>query len=640
MPEARTKPAARKPNGNGSKPPAKPQPTSKPAEPTSEVPYPEVEILCCWAKGVDGGIGPLTAAQMRAILGWETERDYCQRLLKEGKITVPEEGKFRDEDWEVMRLKNRAGERVVCWKCTANRPFDAAIAEEYVQDILTKNWAGPTSMPGETINGETIIIGKSGQSVSCQKRGVALIWAEEDWHADEKWRQFWPDGPPVMDALVVRGVSESPKVLKTVDNVQPRSLMDVFYTSDEFAGKQPVDRRELSKYMAAAVDFLWRRTGAGKSAMSPKQTHSASIEFAHRHGRLKRMVKHVWEENKERAISKLKLSPGKLAALAYLMGCSKTPPGSGYAERRDEAVLDFSLQDRAEEFVVMLAQLAGRDSKPLRDALADAVGENVTEDAPERRQMAVLALAWHRFRQDHPVRPEDLKLTYVKDVNGITRLESNELHNLGGIDVGLAKCKLPDEEPSEAEIEEEKRRLRAEQARKAAERAAGKGGGDKAGVGTPAAMIKEQIDAVRAKHPGRLLLFKAGEWWRAWENNAHVCARVLDGPPWAKVKRLPSGLDCLTVPHADLEASLKKLFAKGYKVALCNFPDGAEPTVEHRDDPDAKPAPASAAKPKPQVAPKPAAPADHPTADVNGTPLQTTANPRPRKGPQPLRGGL
>lgn len=649
-----------------------------------ELPFPDLEVLHCWAEGVDGGIGPITEEQMKEILGWETEGEYRKRKMDEDDSLLAEQAVFTDEDWGRMSLKNRAGEKVVCWNCRNNRELDMAQTKEYIQDILRGNWAGPTPMPGTTINGETIIIGKSGQTISCQKRGVALVLACEDWRRNPESYPAWPDGPPVMDALVVRGVSEDPRVIRTVDNVQPRDLYDVFYSSDEFEGESPAAKRLLSNMMAKAVDVLWERTRAGDA--KGKQTHSESIEFDKAHPKLKKLVRHVFEENKDNTISVLRVSPGMVAAMTYLMASSTTDIDGGYLEERNEKKLKFDFEAKAKLFVTeWLAKTSGKNAIVLRKAFALAAGDD-QPDSSSRRQIAILAKAWHIYREGGQLSPKEddqevpieckeggqLYLEYQVGPDGIKHLKPDPLHSVGGVDQGIGKYWNPPEpEPTEEEKAAIAARKKAEAARKDAERLA-------AGKGDTAAgeALKKQLAELHDVHPGRILLFHVGEHYSIWEANAHVAARVLDGPSWAKAKKQKNGLDGVKVPAADLDASVKKLWAGGYKVAVVEVGEGGKSEVKVIDDPNppkpkiepakpkASPVKQGAPKTAPKAAPKPAkaeangdkddAPwgrgpdgrpnidryhdADgKPIADVNGTPLQTTVKKRP---PVPLKGGL
>src|SRR6266404_8701122 len=110
----------------------------------------------------------------------------------------------------VLKLTDLEGKVVCCWNNTTNRPFDRDRALGYAQDMLDGNWSDSVNggkvklkdaegndveLPEITMNGESIILSRSGRCVSIQHRGVGLIWAEQQRHGAraEQLQRDWPE---------------------------------------------------------------------------------------------------------------------------------------------------------------------------------------------------------------------------------------------------------------------------------------------------------------------------------------------------------------------------------------------------------------------------------------------------------------
>lgn len=378
--------------------------------------------------------GPLDATWWKRVLKWETESQYQERKVKEeierGNVNAKKEH-FLFGDGVVVELpdgtkyvhpvhcRNVAGEKVVCWANANNRPFDEGWCEQLIHTILYGQWAGPFTVPGETVNCETVRISRYGRTISGQHEGTACILADEHLKKqraagndspDKPLYPAWKGRPSVfIETIVCKGCSEDPRVLMTVDYVKPRTAADVFYTSDTFKDANPVQRKELCRNLANALDLTWTRTGA-----KGYRTHPEVVGFLDRHNRLLRAVEHIYANNDKRQLSQLRLQPGTCSALMYLMGCSATPTddparfdANAYrnSEPPTEKDLDWSLWDKAEDFWTLLA--TGDDFQQVRDALAYLL-DSSTDDPTNQGQggrgpekLAILAKAWERWR-DHP----------------------------------------------------------------------------------------------------------------------------------------------------------------------------------------------------------------------------------------------
>lgn len=374
--------------------------------------------------------GPLTVEEMKDILGWETESQYKERKVREdtakGKENCKPEHYIYGEDYHC---KNLAGEKVRCTNNLNNRPFDEKWSEDLEHTVLAGQWAGPHTIPGETVNGETIRISRYGRVISGQHQMTGAIKADEKLQRDRANGMDTPEAPKYpawvghehvfIETIVVTGMSEDPRVLMTVDYVKPRSVADVFYTSSVFKDASRQDRQELCRILERACDFLWTRTDA-----RGYRTHLEIVGFLERHPRLLDCVLHLFKLNRAtkvggRKISNLRLSPGQCAALMYIMGSAgeKTDgdeyrnmdPAPSEKNERGRDALDWSYWDRAESF---WTNLVGAGPNPtLFMQVRIALGQLVTSSVDSEdnlgmggrlgEKLAILAKAWERWK-DHP----------------------------------------------------------------------------------------------------------------------------------------------------------------------------------------------------------------------------------------------
>lgn len=365
--------------------------------------------------------GPMNAETMKSILGW--------REAAPG---------------ETPLLKDRKGKAIVCDHNTKNRPLDLATAEAYCQDVLNRNWADSAMGPGCTTNGEPVILSRYGEVVSGQHRGVGLILAAQRWDEEEHWRDEWPDGPPTIETVVTVGVSEDPRVIRTIDNVQERTLEDVLWTGPLFRGLKPAARKAAVAAVNYGVRFLWHRTGADADAYSPRRTHSESLDFIDRHPTLLDCVRWCATENESGKLSKF-LTPGTAAGLMYLMAATDSD-GDAYrdAEPRGEAGADLGKLDDAQAFFSLLIN-NGPEFKVLRNAkVTDKVdyGDGVVKDvevylvhkdAPLALRLATLITAWHQFRTTGKLTAAGV-MPLLRVENGVHVLDG--VPTCGGLDVG------------------------------------------------------------------------------------------------------------------------------------------------------------------------------------------------------------
>lgn len=82
--------------------------------------------------------------------------------------------------------------------------------------------------------------------------------------------------------------------------------------------------------------------------------------------------------------------------------------------------------------------------------------------------------------------------------------------------------------------------------------------------------IRRQYLEIKAKHKGELLLFRLGDFYEAFDDDARVLAKeleiVLTSKPMGKDLRVPLA----GIPHHSLERHLATLISRGHRVAICD----------------------------------------------------------------------
>lgn len=372
----------------------------------------------------------LTAAQAKELIGWESEDDATERAAsKLADASKMKPVKFGD----AYVLKDNYDKKVKLWNNPKNRVFDMATAKTWESEILNPGVDGQ-GQPTRTrwrVNGETLIIGRTGITISAQHRLCGLILAAQEWalHPDR-----WPnwDAEPTLDCIIVFGIDEADNVVNTIDTGKPRSLTDVIYRSELFADVEDSDREKAAGILAYACKRLGNRVGSWVGSFAPKRTHTESIEYIQRHLRLLDAVKHIQEENgKKGAINKY-LPTGNSAAMLYLMGCCASDPTEyRNADPPNESFLDWEQWELAMEFFVDLAQ-GGKKFNALREVL-DQYREGEAEPSIYER-LALIAKCWNLYVQGKKLTTDGLKLDYKEDDNGNKVLD--ECPTVGGIDAG------------------------------------------------------------------------------------------------------------------------------------------------------------------------------------------------------------
>lgn len=78
--------------------------------------------------------------------------------------------------------------------------------------------------------------------------------------------------------------------------------------------------------------------------------------------------------------------------------------------------------------------------------------------------------------------------------------------------------------------------------------------------------MMKQYREIKANHPERLLLFRCGDFYEAYEEDAEKCAKVLG----ITLTNNKAGYKMAGFPHHALDSYLPKLIRANYKVAICD----------------------------------------------------------------------
>lgn len=415
----------------------------------------------------------VTAEDAKTFLGWESESDYEARLT-EG-ASVEQASKMNVKYGNDFDFKDYNGEKVRLKNNVRNRPVDLAWVQQIAVDILNEFWR---------FNGESWIIGQTGLSLSLQHRALGLIWAEQkrsyEGNDEEKKAlakqllKAHPE-PLAIEAVVVRGVEETPDVTRTMDNVRPRSLSDVLFAdTSNFANTKRSDREALCKLTDFAIRTVQARTGENEDAFAPRRSHSEPLEFLGRHPRIIKAVNHIFTEvnrsnDKGEKVSVLGkvIGAGTAAGLMFLMGASKSD-----RKRWDDANpaptdrhLDFEMWDKAEEFWAGLGDATNKEFEGIRAAIAKCGNSATGAPCPPKVKTAIVVNGWNEFIADGGsmtlgnVMPEfgPIDDNGNRPLKGMPACSVADGDDVYGIDLGdpVAVRKAREEEEAEAAAQEE-----------------------------------------------------------------------------------------------------------------------------------------------------------------------------------------
>ncbi|GJM27937.1 MAG: DNA mismatch repair protein MutS [Cyclobacteriaceae bacterium] len=82
--------------------------------------------------------------------------------------------------------------------------------------------------------------------------------------------------------------------------------------------------------------------------------------------------------------------------------------------------------------------------------------------------------------------------------------------------------------------------------------------------------LMKQYNAIKAKHPGALLLFRVGDFYETFGEDAITASKVLDIVLTKRANGAASHIELAGFPHHALDTYLPKLVRAGYRVAICD----------------------------------------------------------------------
>ncbi|SMD42923.1 DNA mismatch repair protein MutS [Aquiflexum balticum DSM 16537] len=82
--------------------------------------------------------------------------------------------------------------------------------------------------------------------------------------------------------------------------------------------------------------------------------------------------------------------------------------------------------------------------------------------------------------------------------------------------------------------------------------------------------LMKQYNAIKAKHPGALLLFRVGDFYETFGEDAVVASKVLDIVLTKRANGAASHIELAGFPHHSLDTYLPKLVRAGNRVAICD----------------------------------------------------------------------
>lgn len=435
-----------------------------------------VALASVGAEGLFSSNPPMSHLDARALMGWDVEEEGGE--------------KFGDD----FLLVDHYGRKVRCPNNVRNRPYYKSNAEDRAQDILNRRWE---------LNGETIVVSREADVLDGQHTCGGLVRAYERWLLDRDavtgeriWLKEWPEDEypdgPVIDKIVVYGISSADAVVNTMNTGKPRTLADVLYRSPYFAslpakgGKSGINRVTAGKVTAAAISHVWFRTGVYLSNFSPLRTTAEAVVWLEAHGGQKgkflACVRHVLEADRDGRVSAL-VPLGYAASVMWMMACSDTSDDkiAKYYSDEDRTAkrLDFSLWNEAVEFWSEFGRTKelkdGEETAEPTGKLAELTlavraiakrSDDSSNAALERNY--VVTRAWNRFRTGDKVTDEDVRVKYTRaDRYGVRHLDTNpDLGGrlLGGIDLGTERVNVVEQVEAkngihEAEAAHGKRRV-------------------------------------------------------------------------------------------------------------------------------------------------------------------------------------
>lgn len=516
-------------------------------ETTQKVLYPDIEV--CGIK-IPRDRMVIKVERAKEILGWQEET----ASVKFGA------------DFDIL---DYYGNKIRLTRNKGNRNWTEGWSKQLGQVVLSGHWR---------LNGETIIIGCFGSSLSAQHRLIGLVIAHQMWSSDTEegkhWRRICPDEPCLL-SLWVTGIDESFDTVRTLDNVRPRTYADVLFCDHGFFNDLSDSKRQVVATVAQrVVKFLWERTGMEDDPFTPKLTIPEGMDFLTNHQHVKESLRHIWDENEDNRIGDI-IGLGNAVMALYMMGCSATTVEQAKeyleAKTRSERNLDFSRWDKACEFWVGLGA-GSPDFAPVHEALAALHHPDTGEGATNVEKLLVIQRAWDLFVSGKTLAFLELSDDdYIWDEIGEakTKIKVDLKHRavFGHIDVKFAKKKDGDQQynpPTPTEIKEAAAEIKRENLEKVKEsKPERKTKTKEVAKQLTAETMVDKLRKLRDNHADSILLFKANDWYTVWAKDATAVASLVK----SKTSPGEKGLVKFEFTEKDYDRVLSLLKSDGRAVA-------------------------------------------------------------------------
>ena len=82
--------------------------------------------------------------------------------------------------------------------------------------------------------------------------------------------------------------------------------------------------------------------------------------------------------------------------------------------------------------------------------------------------------------------------------------------------------------------------------------------------------LMKQYNAIKVKYPGALLLFRVGDFYETFGEDAIKASKVLDITLTKRGNGSASEIELAGFPHHALDNYLPKLVRAGHRVAICD----------------------------------------------------------------------
>ena len=82
--------------------------------------------------------------------------------------------------------------------------------------------------------------------------------------------------------------------------------------------------------------------------------------------------------------------------------------------------------------------------------------------------------------------------------------------------------------------------------------------------------LMKQYNAIKAKHPDAVLLFRVGDFYETFKSDAIIASQVLGIVLTKRKNGKASHIELAGFPHHSLNTYLPKLVRAGYRVAICD----------------------------------------------------------------------